>query len=202
MRKRSTVKGFTLTEMVVTMAVSAIMLTTLGRSTMLLMQSNLNMAYKSEMSLQSDRAMETFNDDLREAVFVLSPLSLDSFTIRIPVGSTGEEYEEIKYLFKKHLGTVVRIIVPDPEDASLYPEYNDTTSAGGNAGDGDELLLIEGVDYCNFTYFNTNGEATENALDVKKIKMSVTVARGSNTSFKVYHDVSTSIFLRNRITTN
>ena len=57
MQSRTTVKGFTLTEMVVTMAVSAIMLTTLGRSTMMLMQSNIGMAYKSEM--KSDRAMQS-----------------------------------------------------------------------------------------------------------------------------------------------
>lgn len=203
MQSRTTVKGFTLTEMVVTMAVSAIMLTTLGRSTMMLMQSNIGMAYKSEMNMQSDRAMEKLTNDLREAVDVLSPLSLNSFTIVVPVmGNAEVEYEAIKYLFNRHVGTVVRIKVTDPIDAQLYQENTSTTSSGANAVDAEELLLIEGADYCNFTYYNGQGEATDTALDVKKIKMNVTIARGTDINTKVYLDVSNSTFLRNRITSN
>ena len=93
MQSRTTVKGFTLTEMVVTMAVSAIMLTTLGRSTMMLMQSNIGMAYKSEMNMQSDRAMEKLTNDLREAVDVLGSSTFSVVHCGVDVEFTDGEVE-------------------------------------------------------------------------------------------------------------
>ncbi len=177
-------RGFTLAEMVIVLAVSSIILTTLGGSMVMLMKTNMSMNYHADMNLQADRALEQFTADVRDANDIVS-LAGPDFVLEFPT----DPATRVKYEFHSGLNTLTRIENPDEYNTELDVNQSVTEVTS---------ILMSGVEYLNFTYYDMINSMTSSILDTRKIKINATLVRGNDAHTQVYRDVSTAIYMRNK----
>ncbi len=189
--EKSRRRGYTLVEAVVTLTATALMLTGLTSSLMMIMRANMHLDYDAIMRVQSDRALQTLDNDAGQASSVESA-SADTFTILVPMPGTptssvydnvAMETDEIEYTYRRHLRDLVRV------------------KNAGTANE-EETVLLEGIEFLQLAYSDMQGGSTMTPLDVKEIHLEASISRGTHSLAKRYLDLSSSIFLRNRLSSN
>ena len=161
----------------------AIILTSLGSSTVMLMKMNMRMNYQAEMNVQADRALQTLTTDVRDANKIHS-LSNNDFVLIIPprrrgAGGAGLAHPKVKYEYDSTAATFSRIKGPETANEEVR-------------------VLLEGVSNLNIIYYDMRGETTSTKLDARKIEINATMVRGDDNGTQVSRDVTTAIYMRNK----
>ena len=171
-RTKTSSRGYTLVEMTVVMAVSAIVLTVTASSVTNLMKGRLKMSHYSILAVESRLALSHFDHDVSPASKLMHP-STEGFIVEkpLPLGGT----EEVEYRYDPIAGTLGRAV-------------------GGN-----ERVILKNIERLTFSYLTDDSNPTTNALQVTKIHLSARLMLGSAAQANIYQ-VETRRVMRNKTT--
>ncbi len=182
-RKIRDLGGFTVVELIVSMTISAFVLTSMVATFIVFAQGSESVAAYTEMSKQSRKALEVFVRDMLAAENVTNATQYD-LTVVYPKTTYYDELT-VRYTYDESVGIFSRI--EWDEDGDLIS--NDT--------------ILDGVEQFAFEYFDPLGGvlsySTESLLlSVKSVRIDAEMLRAISDSDATDYIISARFMMRNR----
>ncbi|MGH8021203.1 MAG: PilW family protein [Opitutaceae bacterium] len=169
-------RGFTLAELMISMALASVALAAVLSSFIFLMRSSVATVVYAEMDRDARAALEIFAQEVRMADEVIN-FSASSVTLHVPTASSSYS---INYTYV-------------PSLKAFYRGY----------GTASQKLLVKGVDQFSMHRYTLQQTAATNNLETKQIQLELRSTRsGPAQAFASNNVISARYILRNKIVSN
>ena len=179
-------KGFTLPEMMITLTISAIVLTSAYATLASLAKGSRSMINFSEMNTTSRFALEMFGRDARMArdVEVSTPSR-----VRLEREIDGTTYD-VEYVYDAQAGTFRRTI------------YNNDTNTIATGVARPDRVLIYDVSDLNLNYYTLRHAVTDRPIEVKHVQLEAVLERQVISLTNTNYIISARFMMRNKDVSN
>lgn len=175
---RPSTAAFTLTEMMVTLSLTALVAGAILGSVIFVARSAFGIANYSDMNREARLGLETFGRDVRSAEAIHAGFDDTAFTI--DVRRPDESPDPITYIF-----------LPDDPDRPLV-----------RITAGEERRLITGIENLAFSYNDLQGNPAVSHSDVKQMRLQLKMVREAAAIPQTERVVSARYILRNKRVSN
>lgn len=164
-------RGFTLTEVLVTLTLSGMVLAASTGSLLFLAKSSRGMGNYQEMNLASRFTLEEFASDARMTVDVVTATTT---TVSLEVYNSLGTTTSVSYAYDAAAGTFTRTV------------------------DGVTKVLLEDVEELELKYFTLRRDPTTTPLEVKEIQLQAVMRRNALSIANTNEIISARFMMRNR----
>ncbi|MGC9451043.1 MAG: PilW family protein [Oceanipulchritudo sp.] len=174
-------QGFTLTEVMVTLTISAFLLASVYATVMSLAKGSESMINYSEMNRQARIALELFGRDIRMASWVDSA---SKYKIRIEREIRNTTYD-VEFEYNPQAGTLSRFV------------YDHDTNSIADIPNADRILIYD-IDDLAFSYFTQQQNTPMTITDIKHVQLEALMERKVLNIINTNEIISARFMMRNK----
>jgi prepilin-type N-terminal cleavage/methylation domain-containing protein len=171
-------RGFTLVEVMISSALCAMLILAATTTFVFLLRGERSLANYSEMNAKARKILEQMGRDFRTCGDVPSGgFNSTSVTLSVPTNTSGAAWQSVTWSYNPATGSVSRTV-------------------GGIAS-----IYATNVSSFTFSYYNINGVAPSNDVELKQIQLSMRIVRNVASATTSEYVISAQFTLRSKSTT-